>query len=222
MRGLTMRIQRLRTVIAMLSWVLALAFAGCQTAQQQTPAELKAAADRAEAEDETRGVAEASLGKGAEVLAHGDLALNGAEQVLVVNRFSTGVGANSGAANSSPIFITRAAVLEKKQGKWAQILVCDGHLKNPYGYLRGSLAPRDTGWRLEFTQDLKKGLEMKFTPVDRFDAIHANADQNSRQKSLTFDVRWNQSAKRYETFDEPHERYLSEVPTLETPQSILK
>jgi hypothetical protein len=217
-----MRNRTPRTVIAVLSWMLALAFWGCQTGEQQTPAELKAVADRAIAEDETRAVAEAALGKGAKVLAHGELALNGLEQVLVVNPFSTGAGANSEAANSSPIFITRAAVLEKENGKWSQILVCDEHLKNPYGYLRGSLAPRDTGWRLEFTQDLKKGLEMKFTPVDRFDAIHENGDQNSGQKSLRFDVRWNQSAKRYQSFDEPHERYVSEVPTLETPQSILK
>ncbi len=31
-----------------------------------------------------------------------------------------------------------------------------------------------------------------------------------------------QKAKRYQSFDQSHERYLSEVPSLETPQSILK
>ena len=29
----------------------------------------------------------------------------------------------------SPIFVTRAAVLEKNDGKWSQILLCDEHLK---------------------------------------------------------------------------------------------
>jgi hypothetical protein len=217
-----MKIRKPRTAVAMLCGILALGFAGCQSAPQVTPADAKAAADRADADDEARRVAEASLGKDAAMLAHGNLALNGSEQVLVVNRFSTGAAANAGGANSSPIFITRAAVLEKKDGNWSQILLCDEHLKNPYGYLRGSLAERVSGWRMEYRQDAKDGLEMKFAPVESFDAAHMSAAQSSEQKSLTFDVRWNPGAKRYQSFDNSHERYLSEVPTLETPQSTLK
>jgi hypothetical protein len=218
-----MKIRRLRSVVALSAWILALSLAGCQTAQQQVPAEVKAADERADAQDnEARGVAEASLGKDAEVLAHGNLAQNGLEQVLAVNPFATKAAPNAGGANSSPIFVTRAAVLEKNDGKWSQVLLCDEHLKNPYGYLRGSLAARVNGWRLEYTQDAKDGLEMKFTPMERVDAVHVNADQSYEQKSPAFDVRWNPSAKRYQSFDDSHERYLSEVPTLETPQSILK
>lgn len=218
-----MKIRRLRTVAAMSIWILPLSLAGCQTVRQEDTADVKAAGEHADAQDnEARGVAEASLGKDAEVLAHGNLALNGLEQVLAVNRFAMKAGASTSGANSSPIFVTRAAVLEKNDGKWSQVLLCDEHLKNPYGYLRGSLAARVNGWRLEYTQDAKRGLEMKLTPMETLDAVHVNADQIPEQKSQTFDIRWNTSAKRYQSFDEPHERYLSEVPTLETPQSILK
>ena len=217
-----MRTQRLRTAVGMLSWVLALGLAGCHSAQQAAPADVAAAPQSADAVDEARGVAEASLGKQAEVLARGNLALNGREQVLAVNRITAVATAGVERANPSPIFVTRAAVLEKNGGKWSQVLLCDEHLKNPNGYLGGSPAGRITGWRLEYDQDATDGLEMKFTPAERIDAVNGNANQNSGQKYPTFDVRWNKSAKRYQSFDQSHERYLSEVPSLETPQSILK
>jgi hypothetical protein len=217
-----MRIRRLRTVVGKLSWVLAVVLAGCHSARQVTPTEVTAAPQSADEVDEARGVAEATLGKQAEILARGNLALNGREQLLVVNRFSTGRVAGEGSANPSPILITRAAILENNGGKWSEVLLCDEHLKNPNGYLGGSPAGRVTGWRLEFRQDAMEGLEIKFTPAERFDADHVNADQNSAQTYPTFDVRWNKSAKRYQSFDQSHERYLSEVPSLETPQSILK
>ena len=76
-------------------------------------AEVKAAAERADVADEARGVAEAALGKQAEILAHGDLALNGREQLLVVNRISKRYSSWAERGKSSPIFVTRAAVLEK-------------------------------------------------------------------------------------------------------------
>jgi hypothetical protein len=65
-------------------------------------------------------------------------------------------------------------------------------------------------------------LEMKFTPAERFNTVDVNTDQSSAQKYPAFVVRWNKSEKRYQSFDQSHERYLSEVPSLETPQSILK
>ena len=217
-----MRIRRLRAVVKMLSWIMALSLAGCHGGQQPAPAADKAAAEAANVADEARGAAEASLGKHAEILAQGNLAQNGREQVLVVNRFSAGGAASKGDANPSPIFVTRAAVLEKNGGKWSEILLCDEHLKNPNGYLGGSLAARVTGWRLEYNQDATEGLKMKFTPAERFDADNVNTDQDPERKNATFDVRWNKNAKRYQSFDQSHERYLSEVPSLETPQSILR
>src|SRR5579862_2256478 len=217
-----MRIRRLRTVVGTLSWLVVLLLAGCHSTQQAAPAVGKAAAIAADGADEARGAADATLGKQSEILARGDLALNGREQLLVVNRVSKQGASGGSGVNPSPIFITRAAVLEEESGKWSEVLLCDEHLKNPSGYLGGSPAARINGWRLEYSKNAKEGLEMKFTPAERADSAGMNAGQSSGQTSRTFDVRWNKSAKRYQSFDQSHERYLSEVPSLETPQSILK
>ncbi len=120
------------------------------------------------------------------------------------------------------IFFTRAAILEQNDGKWSEVLLCDEHLKNPMGYLGGTPATRVTGWRLEYTQDPKEGLEIKFSPAGGFDAAHGNSGRSSEQKHPIFEVRWNKNVKRYQSFDQSHERYLSEVPSLETPESTLK
>jgi hypothetical protein len=217
-----MKMRRLRTVVGVLSWIMALSLAGCGTAPQPAPAEVKTAAGSADVNDEARGAAEAAFGKRAEIVAKGNLALNGREQLLIVNRFSKEAAPDGGEANPSPILVARAAILERNGGKWSEVLLCDEHLKNPNGYLGGSPAGRVTGWRLEYRQDAKEGLEMKFTPAEGVDAVKVNADQSSRQKYPTFVVRWNTSAKRYQTFDQSQERFLNEVPSVETPQSILK
>jgi len=201
---------------------MAIFLAGCRTAKQPEPVDDKAVPAAVDVTDEARGVADATFGKHAEILARGDLALNGREQLLVVNRISKQTASGGVGANSSPIFVTRAAVLEKDGGKWTEILLCDEHLKNPSGYLGGSPAARINGWRLEYRRDAKEGLEMKFAPAERSDAANVSADQDSVQAGRTFDIRWNKSVKRYQSYDQSHERYLSEVPSLETPQSILK
>ena len=217
-----MRIRKLRTVAGMLSWIMALFLAGCHTAQRPAPNEAKAATESADVVDEARDAADASLGKQSEILTRGNLAQNGREQVLVVNRLSGGAQASEGGANLETIFVTRAAILEKNGGNWSQVLLCDEHLKNPNGYLGGSSAARVSGWRLEYTEDAKNGLEMRFTPAEEYDATDVNTLKRSERKNATFDVRWNKDAKRYQSFDQSHERYLSEVPSLETPVSILK
>jgi hypothetical protein len=205
----------------MLSGIMALALTGCGSASQPTT-EAKAASEAADVPDAARGVAEAALGKSAEILAKGDLAQDGGDQVLVVNRLATGSAAVAADSIPSAIFVTRAAVLENNDGKWSEILLCDEHLKNPRGYLGGSPAGRISEWRLDYSQDRKDGLQMKFTPAENFNAVQGNAGGNSAPKRPTFEVRWNRSAKRYQTFDQSHERYLSEVPSLETPESHLK
>src|SRR6266851_4916673 len=177
-----MKIRRLRTAAGMLSWIMALFLSGCHTGQQPTAEDNKAAAESADVSDEVRGVAEATLGKGAEIVAKGNLAQNGREQVLVVNRFSTGAQANMGEANPLPIIVTRAAILEKNEGKWSEILLCDEHLKNPNGYLGGIPEVRVSGWRLELRQDTKEGLEMKFTPTVKLNADSGNAGQSFGQR----------------------------------------
>ncbi|HWF13738.1 MAG TPA: hypothetical protein VG272_08395 [Candidatus Acidoferrales bacterium] len=216
-----MKTFKLRTALRTLPWIIALSMAGCQTAQQQPSVADHAATENAKRADEAHGVAEASLGKQSEILAQGDLALNGREQLLVVNRISGAALANKENA-SSPIYIMRAAVLEKNDGKWSQILLCDEHLKNPNGYLGGSPKGRVTGWQLEFSKDEKLGLEMNFTPSNKVGIENASADQGSGEKQPTFNVRWNKNTKRYQSFDASHERYLGEVPSLEAPESILK
>jgi hypothetical protein len=217
-----MRIRKLRTLAGMLSWIMALSFAGCNPAQRPAPTEVKAATESADVLDEARDAADASLGKQAEILARGNLAQNGRQQLLVVNRLPAGAQANKGGANPAAIFVTRAAILERNGGKWSQVLLCDEHLKNPYGYLGGSPAARVSGWRLEYNEDARNGFEMRFTPAEGFDTVHVNTEKRSERKNATLDVRWNKDVKRYQSFDQSHERYLSEVTSLETPQSILK
>ena len=144
----------------------ALWLAGCHSARQPESAKENAKLDAARIAEEMPRVAEAALGKQAEILAQGDLARNGQKQLLVINRFAKSPGGGAGPENSPAIFVTRAAILEKSNGKWTEILRCDEHLKNPNGYLGGSPAGRVTGWRLEFRTDTTEGLEMKFTPAD--------------------------------------------------------
>ena len=165
-------------------------------------------------------MAETALGKRAEVLAHGDLARNGSEQILAVNRLANARRDASGPASPAGILILRAAILEKSGGKWTEVLRCDERLKNPNGYLAGSPAARVSGWRLEYNTDAGQGLEMKFTPAE----IDANAQGpgSSESPDKAVVVRWNTKAKRYQSLDASHEKYLNEVPTLETPLSILK
>ncbi len=152
-------------------------------------------------------MAEAALGMQAEVVAHGDLARNGSEQLLVVNQFQQAARGNMVAGDPARILVTRATIIQKDSGKWTEVLRCDEHLKNPIGYLGGSPAAPVTGWKLEIAQDTQQGLEMKFTPAG---------------EGQTIAVRWSTKTKRYQSLDQSNERYLSEAPTLATPQSVLR
>jgi hypothetical protein len=152
-------------------------------------------------------VAEAALGMQAEVMAHGDLAGNGLEQMLVVNRPQHASGGGMAAGDPVRIFVTRATIIQKDSGRWTEVLRCDEHLKNPNGYLGGSPIEPVTGWQLEIAPNARQGFEMKFTPAD---------------EGRTITVRWNTKTKRYQSLDPSHERYLIEAPTLATPQSILR
>jgi hypothetical protein len=215
-----MTIPTLRPALAVFLGMTALLLAGCNSAKPAAngggdPAGKQAA--------ETQGMAEAALGKQAEILEHGDLARNGAEQILAVNRIANAqraAGKPAGTADPAAIFIRRAAILEKSGGKWSEVLRCDEHVKNPNGYLAGTPAARVSGWRLEYSLDAGKGLEMKFTPADSDADGAGSGSSESPGKSVV--VRWNKSAKRYQSLDQSQERYLTEVPTLETPMSILK
>jgi len=156
---------------------------------------------------EITAVAERVLGTEAEVLAFGDLAGTGSEQVLVVNRLKkTPSGMVPG------ILVTRGAVVSQEGGKWQELFRCDEHLKNPNGYLLGAPTAPVSGWRLQYEQSPEKGLVMYFTPLQ----------QPAGGYIQTTGVRWNPKAKRYQSLDHNFEQFLGEVPALEEVPSRLR
>jgi hypothetical protein len=198
--------------------VAMLLMAGCSPAPQVLTTNKATNPDPPRETPETQSMAEAALGKQAEVLAHGDLARNGLEQILVVNRSAN--GNNGGEEKLSAVLITRVAILQKNNGKWSEVLLGDEHLKNPYGYLGGSPTGRVNGWRLQYALETNQGLELKFTPASAGAANPDSDEDEPAERSVV--VRWNARLKRYQSMDQAHETYLNEVPLLETPQSILR
>jgi hypothetical protein len=160
-----------------------------------------------EVPDEIQKAAETALGSETEVLLYGDLAKNGARQVLAVNR------AKSTPQMTMPgTVITRGVILENTGGTWKEILRCDEHLENPKGFLGNiPLAPVN-GWRLQYEQDNDKGLLLYFTPA---------ADPRGA-RMLPVEVRWNTKAKRYQSMDRNFQNFLYELPALETPESQVR
>jgi hypothetical protein len=202
--------------------LLILALTGCRSAQPQASVDdsgaVVAATEAAGRANEAREIADATLGKQSEILARGDLAQNGREELLVVNRVSKNAeGAGDG--NSSPILITRAAILENDDGQWSEVLRCDEHLKNPSGYLGGAPSARVSGWLLNYIQDPARGFEMTFTPAE---GAASNQTLNGRSVGTPLHVRWNKAANRYESLDPSQKRFLTELPALEAEPSYLK
>ena len=143
------------------------------------------------------------LGPSAEVLAFGDLALNGGNQILMIDPIPGGEGI------SSPGYrILRGAILEKRGDSWKEIFRCDERLSNEKGFLKGTPANPVSGWVFEFTQDPAIGLELKFAEI----GLNAN-------ESETYVVRWNQNVERYECLDKESNRFLGERPALDDPVS---
>jgi hypothetical protein len=156
-----------------------------QPAQPAIPAEIETAAQKA-------------LGSEAEVLVHGDLARNGKQQAVVVNPLhKAGLGPVSGS------LITRLTVIEDDGGQWKEILLCDEHLKNPSGFLGGAPIAAIPAWRLQYDQDPQRGLLLFFIPYDPSPTAHP----------VTVQVRWNEKAKRYQTFT--NENFIGETQSLE-------
>lgn len=215
-----MKIRNVLRSLPLLVTLTALLLAGCQPAPQAEPAKETADSDTPVMPDETRIVADAALGKQAEILAHGDWARNGTDQVLVVNRIAKGQNAGTPPEDSAGISITRAVILENNNGRWAEILRCDEHLKNRNGYLGGTPSGRITGWRLEYNIDARQGLELKFTPAKN--EAGEEGSGMGEPGGQTVVVRWNAGVKRYQSLSLTRQAFLSEAPALETPQSILK
>jgi hypothetical protein len=182
--------------------------AGCGTNPPPKPEEPVAAkpAEPAVPAD-IQSAAEALLGAETKVLAFGDLAKNGKQQVLVAN-----VVPKTPKDSIPGTIITRAVIAQKEDGKWAEVFRCDEHLKNAKGYLGMTPIEPVSGWRLQFEQDSNKGLTLYLTPVTGMDDKHV----------LPIGIRWNEKTKRYQSLDRTYEQFLMESPTLSHTRSQLK
>jgi len=151
--------------------------------------------------------AEAALGSETEVLAFGDLAKNGKQQIFAVNRLkSTPQGVMPGT------LVSRAVVLENDASKWKEVFRCDEHLQNPKGYLGGTPLASVAAWRLQSEQHEDKGLQMYFTPLAKPAGGYIE----------TIGIRWNPELKLYESLDRSYEHFLGETKNLATPESQVR
>lgn len=185
----------------------ALWIGGCSQPTQPKAAEAPARTNSPEIPAEITEVAKTLLGSEAEVLVFGDLAKNGKQQLLTIDRLpKTPAGVAPG------ILFTRLVIAENDQGKWKEALRADEHLKNPKGYL--GLTPLNpvTGWRLQYEQDSEKGLQLYFTPLQPAGGSHVSP----------IGVRWNPATKRYQSLDRSYQHFLNEAPALETLPSHLR
>ena len=189
---------------------LSLLTAGC--GQQASPQKQAAApAETKPAEpafpEDVQSAAKTLLGTDTQVLLYGDLAKTGKQQFFAAN-----VVPKTPKNNIPGTVITRAVIAENQNGKWIELLRCDEHLKNQKGYL--GLTPLDsiTGWRLQYEQNLEKGLQVYFTP------LKVNGDTHV----LPVGVRWNPASKRYQSLDKTYEHFLKETASLESARSMLR
>lgn len=179
--------------------------AGCQSSApggDAAPAQSAAPFTPAAPAEYTAG-AKNYLGPSAEVLAFGDLALNGGNEILVADPMP-----GTQERSSSEIRIVRAAILEKQGDTWQEIFRCDERLTNEKGFLAGTPTSPVPGWQLEFTQDPANGLELKFTEAE---------SASGGNHSETYVVRWNQKVKRYQCLDQKGDRFLGELPAVGEP-----
>ena len=175
--------------------------AGCENKPTQQPAEPVAAAKPAEPAipPEIQAAADGSLGSETTVLAYGDLAKTGSQQILIAN-----VLPKTPKDNITGTIVSRAAIVEKQGNNWMQIFLCDEHLKNSKGYLGMTPIEPVSGWRIQHEQDPVKGLIVYFTPVKGISDTHV----------LPIAVQWNPKTKRYQSLDRSYQQFLLESPAL--------
>jgi len=157
--------------------------------------------------DDVRSAADSMLGSETQVLAFGDLAKTGKQQVLAANLVP-----KTPKDNITGTIVTRAVIAENDGGQWQEVFHCDEHLKNAKGYLGMTPIEPVSGWRLQFEQDPAKGLTLYLTPVKGTEGTHV----------LPIGVRWNPKTKRYQSLDRTYEQFLSESPSLSTARSRLR
>jgi hypothetical protein len=157
--------------------------------------------------EEVQLAATSLLGSESQVLAFGDLAKNGKQQFLAAN-----VVPKTPTNNLPGTIVTRVVVAENTDGKWAEVLRCDEHLKNQKGFLGLTPLAPVTGWRLQFEQNAEKGLQLYFTPLKGTTDSHV----------LPIGVRWNPATKRYQSLDRTYEHFLLESPSMQDARSVLR
>ncbi len=186
---------------------LAILLAGCSADAPKHAVQADAKAAEPAVPEEMQSAARLLLGTETQVLAFGDLAKNGMQEFLAAN-----VVPKTPTNNLPGTIVTRVVVAENTDGKWAEVLRCDEHLKNPKGFLGMTPLTAVTGWRLQFEQSPEKGLELYFTPLKGMTDSHV----------LPIGVRWNPETKRYQSLDLKYEHFLLESPTLENARSRLR
>ena len=195
----------LKFSLSVLSLAIFLAGCGSDTPKPTSQAETKPAAPVVP--EEIQLAATSLLGSESQVLTFGDLAKNGKQEFLVAN-----VVPKTPTNNLPGTIVTRVVVAENTDGKWAEVLRCDEHLKNQKGYLGLTPLVPITGWRLQYEQSDMKGLELYFTPLKGTIDSHV----------LPIGVRWNPETKRYQSLDRNYEHFLLESPSLQDARSVLR
>jgi hypothetical protein len=194
-------LHRPRAFLPVLFLLPFLLVSGCENQPAPKPAEPAGAAKPAEPAipEEIQAAAEGSLGSETTVLAYGDLAKTGTQQILIAN-----VLPKTPKDNITGTIVSRAAIVEKQGNNWVQIFLCDEHLKNSKGYLGMTPIEPVSGWRIQHEQDPAKGLTVYFTPVTGISDSHV----------LPIAVQWNPKTKRYQSMDRSYQQFLLESPAL--------
>ena len=185
-----------------------LLLSGCENKPAEKPSEpAEAKPPEPAIPREIQAAADGSLGSETTVLAYGDLAKTGAQQILIAN-----VLPKTPKDNITGTIVSRAAIVENQKGQWVQIFLCDEHLKNSRGYLGMTPIEPVTAWRIQHEQDPVKGLTVYFTPVKGTSDAHV----------LPIAVQWNPKTKRYQSLDRSYQQFLLESPALSNVRSRLQ
>jgi len=186
---------------------LAIFLGGCGADAPKPAAQAETKPAEPAVPDEIQLAAKALLGSESQVLAFGDLAKNGKQEFLAAN-----VVPKTPTNNLPGTIVTRVVVAENTDGKWAEVLRCDEHLKNEKGFLGLTPLVPVTGWRLQYEQNDEKGLQLYFTPLKGTTDSHV----------LPIGVRWNPATKRYQSLDRTYEHFLLESPSMQDTRSTLR
>ncbi len=186
---------------------LAILLGGCGADASKPASQAEAKPTEPAVPEEIQLAASSLLGSESQVLAFGDLAKNGKQEFLVAN-----IVPKTPTNNLPGTIVTRVVVAENTDGKWAEVLRCDEHLKNQKGYLGLTPLLPVTGWRLQFEQNAEKGLQLYFTPLKGTIDSHV----------LPIGVRWNPETKRYQSLDRTYEHFLLESASMQDARSTLR